>query len=712
MRLTLNGALWSAIVGLAVVLGGSFFLINKRSQDAVKKSALELHHTAIAQVSGDVEGYVVQGREVVGRLADALKAGRCAEPESCLMVELIGNASLAEVTLTQGVDEGFDDNDRTKLAAAGRRQTSVFRPPGEKAEVCTRTVSGEGSGFVARTRCRAVHLAMTKTAAETTGEARDPSDSFGFSTPAAAHNRGNVLMSDLSYSQLDDMLPEENRRVVLVALLGTEGEDKKLLGVLKVGLLEKQMRKIVKAARVNREALDDPYRIFVADDSGRLITGLETEETLVDDNDDLRIKPAALAPEVKQALEQPELTQVSEDEPEATGMFAVGGRAFHSSYRYIKGTQGWRLVIVGPADFYLDRVGALQRPLLVGVSLAFAVLFVGGVIAVRVMRRALAQIEHETKGMSGFSFAAAPVVSPFADIRDALFSLEQAKTAVRAMGKYVPLSLVRKLFQENREPALGGTLREVTIFFSDIEGFTTRAEVEPPDVVALWLGSYLEVMTTAVHAEEGTVDKFIGDAVMALWNAPRANPDHAVLACRAALRCQRETKKLYASAAWGREPLVTRIGLHVGAVMVGHFGAPDRLSYTAIGDSVNLASRLEGLNKQYGTTLLVSDEVYQRAKEKFAFRRLDLVAVKGKSKAIAVFELLGEIEVPGLITEEIARYERALELYVAGEFVSARTLLLQNPNDPPSRVLADRCGELERHPPDAPWAGISFAQSK
>ena len=237
--------------------------------------------------------------------------------------------------------------------------------------------------------------------------------------------------------------------------------------------------------------------------------------------------------------------------------------------------------------------------------------------------------------------------------------------------------------------------------------------VSSPDVVARWLGQYLEVMTTAVHKDDGTVDKFIGDSVMALWNAPRPNVDHAMLACQAALRCQRETAKLYASEQWGgRAPLVTRIGLHVGPVMVGHFGAPDRISYTAIGDTVNLASRLEGLNKMYGTTILVSGDVHQRARHKFAFRRLDIVAVKGKSHAINVFELLGELELPGLITEEIQRYEQALELYVQGEFAKARALLLQNPTDPPSKVLAARCGELERTPPAEPWAGISFAQSK
>ncbi len=715
MRLTLNGVLWAAIVGLAVVLAGSYFLINRSSEEAVEASARQLRHSAISQVGDDVETYLNQGREVVLRLSHQLEVGECTVAESCLLAALLGNPNLAEVTLTQGTDQGFDGNGNTTLAPEGRRQTSVFRAtPGEEAEVCTREVTKEGSAFVAKTRCRPPHMALSPTAVLKTGDALDPTTSgFGFSMPASDGRRGRTLMSDLSYSQLDDLLLEKDRRVVLTALRGIEDGQQHLLGVLKVGLLEREMRARVKTARVNRGDPEDPYRIFIADEAGRLITGLEAEDVLVDDNDDLRIKATALSPEVKAALEQAALTEVSEEKPEAMGVFTLDGKRFHVSYRLIKDTWGWRLGIVGPEDYYLKTLKDQQRAMLLGMLAAFALLFIGGVVAVRVMRRALSQIQHETKGMSSFNFAAAPVRSPFADIRETLFSLEQAKTAVRAMGKYVPLALVRELFEDNREPALGGKLHEVTIFFSDIEGFTTRAEEEPPGVVAQWLGQYLEVMTTAVHAEEGTVDKFIGDAVMALWNAPKANVDHALQACRAALRCQAETKKLYASPAWGgRAPLVTRIGLHVGSVMVGHFGAPDRLSFTAIGDSVNLASRLEGLNKQYGTTLLVSEEVQRRAKHEFAFRRLDLVAVKGKSQAIGVYELLGPLVDAGIFTPEVQRYEQALTLYVAGDFAKARALLLQNPEDPPSRVLAARCSELERDPPAAPWAGISFAQSK
>src|SRR5262249_17356976 len=200
-------------------------------------------------------------------------------------------------------------------------------------------------------------------------------------------------------------------------------------------------------------------------------------------------------------------------------------------------------------------------------------------------------------------------------------SLERAKTALRAMGKYVPVELVRQLFAHNEEPAPGGALRDVTLLFTDIEGFTSITETLAPQRLAEALGHYLEAMTRAVHGEGGTVDKFIGDAVMALWNAPVECADHPVRACRAALACVRPTGELYASpAGQGLAPWRTRLGLHRGEVTLGHFGAPDRLSYTALGDGVNLAARLEGLNKQYGTTILVTAAVQEAARGQFTFR--------------------------------------------------------------------------------------------
>ncbi len=716
-RLTLSGVLWLAVAGFTALLAGLYFQINRASEKSVDVSADQVRDAAITRVGDDIEHYLLQGEQVALQLDAELKAGKCrgSEAESCLLSELLGRPDLSEISLTEGKDEGFGDDGLTQLNPVGRRQVLTYRAgAGETVEVCTQEVSSSGDGgFTATTRCRRPHQLLSEPGPELRERAPDPTVHLSFSTPARDGLRGRTIWTDLSYSEVDPKVLDPGKPVVVSMLRSVENDANQLLGVVKVSLLHAQIRDLVRKAKVNANDPEDPYRIFIADENGRLITPVCDSDVVAPQTDDeLRISSKEVPPEIDAALKHPRLLAAEATQP-SRGEFMLDGKKFIVSYRLLADTRDWRLGVVGPDEYFKKDLNAARTKAAYGTLAVLSALFLGGLLALRVIRRAFSQVAAETGRMSRFEFAPAQVKSRFADVRDALYSLEKAKTAVRAMGRYVPLALVRRLFEDNAEPVLGGTLREVTIFFSDIEGFTTRAEAEPPGVVAQWLGRYLEVMTTAVHGEDGTVDKFIGDSVMALWNAPKANPDHAVLACRAALRCQSQTQKLYQSPEWaGRAPLVTRIGLHVDAVMVGHFGAPDRLSYTAIGDGVNLASRIEGLNKQYGTTMLVSEEVYKRACHAFAFRRLDTVAVKGKSQAIGVYELLGPLGEPAIAPAVVQRYEQALATYCAGDFAKARALLLQNPGDAPSKVLAEKCAELERHPPAQPWAGISFAHSK
>jgi adenylate cyclase len=200
---------------------------------------------------------------------------------------------------------------------------------------------------------------------------------------------------------------------------------------------------------------------------------------------------------------------------------------------------------------------------------------------------------------------------------------------------------------------------------------------------------------------------------MALWNAPEAQENHATRACSAALACQQATGALMVSPEWqGLPPFRTRIGLHRAEVLVGHFGAPDRISYTALGDGVNVASRLEGLNKIYGTTILASQAIRESAGEGFSFRFLDVVAVKGKSKEIRVHELLGPRPLAEGLEERIQTYEGALSAYQGREFADALELLVRQQDDPPSRVLAERCRAYLKLPPPQTWNGVFVATDK
>jgi adenylate cyclase len=283
--------------------------------------------------------------------------------------------------------------------------------------------------------------------------------------------------------------------------------------------------------------------------------------------------------------------------------FLISLRAFPAGH-----TQGWLVGIAVPEAHYLGGLTASRRRLLILAALVMVVILAAGGLALRALRGDLGRLLRETVRLRRFDFAATPATwATFADVEAGARSLEQAKTALRALSKYAPVDLVRQLYDAHREPTLGGRIEDVTLMFTDIEGFTTVSEQMPIDELAAALGQYLQAMTGAIHATGGIIDKYVGDGVMALWNTPRPCPDHPVRACDAALRCREATAALFASSAWGgRPPWRTRFGIHRAEVTVGHFGAPERMSFTAMGDGVNLAARLEGLNKQYGTGTLVS----------------------------------------------------------------------------------------------------------
>jgi adenylate cyclase len=234
----------------------------------------------------------------------------------------------------------------------------------------------------------------------------------------------------------------------------------------------------------------------------------------------------------------------------------------------------------------------------------------------------------------------------------------------------------------------------------------------PPDQLAEVLGRYLQVMATVIQGEKGTIDKYIGDAVMVFWNAPEPVDHHEMLACRTALRCNDALQKLYAMPDWGDAPrFETRFGLHRCQASVGHFGSPERFNYTAIGDGINLTSRLEALNKHYGTTIIASEAIEAVAKDDFDFRLLDRVAVKGKMHGITIYELLGARVAGRSRPRPVTRYEEAFALYQQGDFANAIPLLEEQPTDAPSMALLARCREFLVHPPPN-WNGVYGFTSK
>jgi len=280
-----------------------------------------------------------------------------------------------------------------------------------------------------------------------------------------------------------------------------------------------------------------------------------------------------------------------------------------------------------------------------------------------------------------------------------------------AFSQYLSPEIVKRIADNPEMLALGGERRDVTFYFSDIQGFTTFSEQLSPEKLTKLMNRYLGEMTDTILASGGTLDKYIGDAVMAFWGAPVPCEGHALVACKAALANQKRLEGLRAQfAAEGYPPVRNRIGLNSGPASIGNMGSAARLSYTAIGDNVNLASRLEGANKAYGTYILISESTRQGAGEAIEVRELDYVKVKGKNLPIRVYELLG---LKGGTEEKLVKkarlFESGLPLFRGRKFPEAVTVfesvIAAHGEDHASEEYIERCKNYIKDEPPSDWDG-------
>jgi adenylate cyclase len=235
-----------------------------------------------------------------------------------------------------------------------------------------------------------------------------------------------------------------------------------------------------------------------------------------------------------------------------------------------------------------------------------------------------------------------PVRSRIKEIVELGGTVNLAQRTIWSFARFVPKEIVRGVMDNSISTELGGVREELTVVFTDVRDFTTIAEAADPDVLMHQTSRYFSALTEAFLAEGGTVDKFIGDAVMVFWNAPNPQPDHVERACRAVLAGRMASEKLNAQfETEGLNPFHTRFGIHVGEAVVGNLGSTERMNYTVLGNTVNLAARLEGLNKRFGTAILVSEDVYLRVQDCFQFKAFESVVAKGMTKATRVYELVG-----------------------------------------------------------------------
>jgi adenylate cyclase len=287
-----------------------------------------------------------------------------------------------------------------------------------------------------------------------------------------------------------------------------------------------------------------------------------------------------------------------------------------------------------------------------------------------------------------------------------------------AFAKYVSPDVVNEIAEDPAALRLGGQKRPLTILFSDLSGFTTLSEKMDPQNLVTLLNEYLDDMTQVVLDEGGTLDKYIGDAVMAFWNAPKAYPDHADRAMRAAVTMQRHMEAL--NRRWSdQEDLKVRIGIHTGEVVVGNLGGEGRFSYSAIGDAVNLAARLEPANKTYNTLVMVSQATLAAGDaSKVRVRELDYVAVVGKEQPVVVYELLesADVGLPQPKEEALRRYAQGMAEYKQHRWAAAKAHFLAAleacPDDGPSRLYVARCDGHVANPPPPDWDFVVRRQEK
>jgi len=705
------------VLSVTILVGATFYGFIEISRRAILERSLELRDEEARRIEERLSSDLGVAKATVDDVERALRLETLA-PDDSLAVEarlfssIVDNPALSDATFTRASWHQYDAQGAAQLDPGNPWQIAVFRIRREGEDrVDTRRVSLEAGRFVADVRERASGEAFLAAKFRREGEAPDPTAHPTFETTASSAVAGAALWSDLAYSELDARLPPSERRVIMSVQKAVQDASGHFAGVIRVGLLAATIDTLSGLGVAGRA--DDPRFVFLCDAQGRLVSRLDGSDPIVAFGDDLRVQAKHPEPAVAAALSSAALRQLSSDRPKQGETFDIDGKRYLASFLLLPKTQDWAVGVVVPEAHYTRDLYALRARFLLALLVVTALVLIGGVVVLREVVRGLGRITSETSRMRSFDFAPSSTRAAFRDVSEVVDGLERAKTAMRALGKYVPVDLVRTLYASNREPSLGGDLHDISMMFTDIRGFTDLSERMSPDALANTLGQYLKVMTRCVVENKGTVDKFIGDAVMAFWNAPTAVPDHSRRACAAVLGCIRATGALYSSAEWGDVgPLFTRFGLHRDRVMVGHFGSPDRLSYTALGDGVNLASRLEGLCKQYGVAALASEAIVSAVGRDFEFRFVDKVAVKGKKEAVRVYELLGAHGECGDRKELVITYERALEAYLRRDFRGALDDLQPIADDGPSRTLIERCKWMLDHPPAAEWDGVYVATSK
>lgn len=479
---------------------------------------------------------------------------------------------------------------------------------------------------------------------------------------------------------------------------------KKLLGMVGQSFEIRTISNFFQSNKISKNS-----QTFVVDASGKIIIGTDFEKMFYE-------KDGAVASRSLLDYADPAVNIAAAERSRAANKpfeFVSGeqSRKYLAQFSPVpnKLNQQWEILSVAPLEDFLEEMEAANHSLLVfGAGLAIILLIIFYYVVKVLISKPVEGLVFELQQLLEFNNSSGVhrLQTRIEELGILADAINRLKVTLNAFVAYVPRDLVGGLLKSGRPIEIGGESRYMTILFSDLQGFSSLSEVTPTRELLRRVSAYLELMTFSVKEERGTVDKFIGDSVMAFWGAPELNQNHAYHACVAAIRGMRRMVKLNDDLVAAKAPpLVVRIGIHSDAVLVGNIGSMERLSYTVMGDGVNVASRLEGVNKEFSTNICISHAVFMEAGERLCVRPIDLIKVKGRAADIAIYELLGirdgdaETRPTARDVELGGETANAFASYRAGAYAEAAALydsISQQFNDPLSRIMAEKCLLLGR----------------
>jgi adenylate cyclase len=477
----------------------------------------------------------------------------------------------------------------------------------------------------------------------------------------------------------------------------------------------------------------------------QFLAGLQVGKTgtmvLLDRNGRVVASAALAALKRQRAGEMPELDTLARDHPMLAAVAALlhGSSLSPANLREIRQLQttgpidgkdylvtfsplnfnDWVVATVIPADDFLASIQRSAMILLIALAVLTVIVAAIAILSAnRLVAAPLLRIAGQLKHIEDFRLdRVIRLTSPLRELDDLSSVLLQMSRGLASFQKYMPTELVRTLVSQGIEARPGGHQQTLTVMFTDVAGFTGISEQLGDRVVPV-LAEYLEAVSRAVLNHCGTIDKFIGDGVMAFWGAPAPSERHAANACVAALECQRLLALQRAAAGRCGTPLRIRIGINTGRMLVGNIGSSERLNYTVIGDPVNVASRLERLGKIYGIGIIIGEDTRTAAGDAIIVRRLDRVSVYGRTGGLAIYELLGIAwGACAVVPEWVRSYETGLAAYEDRSWLEAIRLLetavaFRGGVDRPSEILLERCRTYLANPPTNDWVPISVLGSK